>query len=164
MAVEIRRATAADLPRVRAFYAEWRYAGEVQPADAVFVAADGPALLGVVRLAAEHGTAVLRGMRVAVVAQRQGIGTRLLDALVGVLDRRECYCIPYAHLVGFYGQAGFRVRGPGDAPAFLAERLARYQARGDGRAYLLMHRPAAPPRAVSPNEALHQAGRGAPPG
>jgi len=43
------------------------------------------------------------------------------------------------HLVGFYGQAGFREYTSGEAPLFLAERLANYRKRG--LQVLLMHRP-----------------------
>jgi GNAT superfamily N-acetyltransferase len=79
-------------------------------------------------------------MRVEPDFQRQGIGSRLLGA-VGAELRGPCYCIPYAHLTGFYGQIGFQVLEPRLAPDFLAERLATYRARGDGHEYLLMYRP-----------------------
>jgi hypothetical protein len=52
-----------------------------------------------------------------------------------------CYCIPYAHLAGFYGQIGFRQVDPGETPDFLAARLADDRFRGDGQEYLLMYRP-----------------------
>jgi len=50
---------------------------------------------------------MLRGVHVSPEHQRRGIGTRLLRAFVGDLRAAECYCIPFAHLVGFYSQAGF---------------------------------------------------------
>jgi len=130
-----------DLSRVRRYYEGWQYRGEVRPDDTIMIAEHDGAIIGVVRLAAEHGTTVLRGMRVDSGFQRQGIGTRLL-ALAGTGLTGPCYCIPYAHLTGFYGQIGFRVLDPRDAPDFLAERLATYRARAEGQEYLLMHRPA----------------------
>jgi hypothetical protein len=92
------------------------------------------------RLAPEHGTTVLRGMRVEPAFQRQSIGTRLLGAVAANLTG-HCYCIPYAHLTGFYGQIGFSVLDSCAAPGFLAERLASYRLRADGHEYLLMYRP-----------------------
>jgi len=70
--------------------------------------------------------------------QRQGIGKRLLATVAQELEGRGCFCIPYVHLVGFYGGIGFRPIEPAKAPTFLRLRLERYQARGD--AYLIMRR------------------------
>jgi hypothetical protein len=57
------------------------------------------------------------------------------------LGEQRCFCIPYAHLTDFYGRIGFEVAEPQPAPAFLAERLESYRALGDGKEYVLMHRP-----------------------
>jgi N-acetylglutamate synthase-like GNAT family acetyltransferase len=124
---------------VRGFYEGWHYRGEVRADDLVLIAEHDGAIIGVVRLALEHGTTVLRGMRVQAGFQRQGIGTRLLVSASAELTG-PCYCIPYAHLTGFYGQIGFRVLDPASAPDFLAERLAAYRARADGHEYLVMYR------------------------
>jgi len=72
--------------------------------------------------------------------QRQGIGKRLLAAVAQNLAGRGCFCIPYAHLVGFYGGIGFRVIEPAKAPTFLRLRLEKYQNRGDEKEYLIMRR------------------------
>jgi hypothetical protein len=53
----------------------------------------------------------------------------MLRELSAWLGDRECYCIPYSHLVGFYAQIGFAEMAPVAAPAFLAERLADYRRR-----------------------------------
>ena len=137
----MRRATLEDLPEILRFYERWQYRGEVRSDDSVLIAERDSAIIGVVRLVPEHGTTVLRGMRVERDFQRQGIGSRLLGAVRAEL-RAPCYCIPYAHLAGFYGQIGFQVFDPRRAPDFLAERLASYRTRGDGHEYLLMYRPA----------------------
>lgn len=141
MAFKVRRATAADFSSVRRLYLAWQYSGEVRPEDRIFVAEHGGLLVGVVRLVAEHDTTVLRGMRVQPGFQRQGAGTRLLEAAVAALGSAACYCIPYAHLVGFYSRAEFQSLLPSEAPAFLAERLAGYLQRGSGSDYLIMRRP-----------------------
>lgn len=108
-------------------YAALGYRRTIDPADTVWLAETAEEAVGIVRVAAEQGTLVLRGMRVAEHARRQRLGTRMLRAIAAWLQDRECYCVPYPHLVGFYGQIGFAVIEPSAAPMFLAERLANYQ-------------------------------------
>ena len=122
------------------FYAERRYGGGIRPEDAVLLAEHDGELAGIVRLTTEGSVVVLRGMQVHPRFQRQGIGKRLLAAVAQELDGKGCFCIPYAHLVGFYGGIGFRSIEPPKAPTFLRLRLERYQARGDGNEYLIMRR------------------------
>ena len=55
----------------------------------------------------------------------------MLQAIAEWLDGRECYCVPYPHLVGFYGQIGFAALDPSAAPPFLAERLTDYRCNGE---------------------------------
>ena len=83
---------------------------------------------------------MLRGMQVHPRFQRQGIGKRLLAAVAQARDGKGCFCIPYAHLVGFYGGIGFRVMEPATAPSFLQLRLETYRDRGEGNDYLIMRR------------------------
>lgn len=122
------------------FYAERRYGGGIRPEDALLLAEHDGELIGIVRLTTEEGVVVLRGMQVHPRFQRQGIGKRLLAAVAQELDGRGCFCIPYAHLVGFYGGIGFRPIEPAKAPTFLRLRLKGYQDRGDRKEYLIMHR------------------------
>ena len=140
MLIEVRRAMAQDISRVVNFYAERRYGGGIRPEDAVLLAERDGELVGIVRLAAEEGVVVLRGMHVHPRFQRQGIGETLLATVAQELDGKGCFCIPYAHLVGFYGGIGFHVIEPAKAPTFLRLRLERYQNRGDGKEYLIMRR------------------------
>ena len=140
MLIEIRHATTGDISRVLNFYAERRYDGGIRPEDAVLLAEHDGELVGVVRLTAEEDVVVLRGMHVHPRFQRQGIGKRLLAAIAQDLDGRDCFCIPYAHLVGFYGGIGFRPIEPAKAPAFLRLRWERYQNRGDGNEFRIMRR------------------------
>ena len=144
MLIEVRRAIADDIPRALNFYAERRYGGGIRSEDAVLLAERGGDLVGIVRLAAEGGVMVLRGMQVDPRYQRQGIGERLLAIVAQELAGRGCFCIPYAHLVGFYRGIGFHVIEPAKAPAFLRLRLASYQNRGDGKEYLIMRREGCP--------------------
>ena len=135
----VRVAAADELERVRTTYAVWGYGGGADPADTIFVAERAGELLGLVRLTREHGTIMLRGMQVAPNARRQRVGTRLLETFVAELGGQECHCIPYSHLIAFYGSQGFEVQPPELAPGFLAERLAGYRERGLD--VVLMRRP-----------------------
>ena len=67
------------------------------------------------------------GDRSATVASFQ---RHLRAAFTERLGGEECYCVPYAHLVAFYGRAGFEVVPPGGGPPFLRERVERYRSRG----------------------------------
>jgi N-acetylglutamate synthase-like GNAT family acetyltransferase len=138
MLIEVRHAMAEDISRALKFYAERRYGGGIRPEDTVLLAEHDGELVGIVRLTAEKGVMVLRGMQVQPRFQRQGIGKKLLATVAHELDGRHCFCIPYAHLVGFYGRIGFEVIEPAKAPTFLRQRLERYQDRGDGNEYLIM--------------------------
>lgn len=126
----IRQAVPDDLGRIRRFYAGWNYHGEVT-ADAVgFLAESSGDLVGLLRLEPEGGTTLLRGMRVQPAYQRQSVGTALLGVVADYLGNTACYCVPYAHLVGFYGQVGFVEVKVNDAPEFLRTRVAEYRGRG----------------------------------
>jgi predicted N-acetyltransferase YhbS len=138
--VEIRIGDEGDVGRARDAYEHWGYHGGVLPSDCVFLAERGGDLVGVVRLSNEEGVQMLRGMQIAPQERRRGTGTRLLHALVERLSDSVCYCVPFSHLVGFYGQAGFEEIPLGDAPLFLVERIARY--RDEGHVVTLMRRPA----------------------
>jgi len=116
---------------VLAVYAALGYRRSINPADTVWLAETAEETVGIVRVAEEQGTLVLRGMRIAEHARRQRLGTRMLEAIAEWLQDRECYCVPYPHLVGFYGQIGFTVIEPAAAPVFLAERLVDYQRSGE---------------------------------
>lgn len=144
--VTIRIARPEEHARAAEAYGVWGYGGGVRPEDVVYVAEADGELVGVVRRTVEDdGVTMLRGMQVAPEWQRRGIGSRMLGALVADLGGAECYCVPYTHLTGFYGAAGFTTVADADAPAFLRERVVRY--RADGLSVLLMRRPAARPAA-----------------
>lgn len=128
--IEILEAAPGDLASVANLYAAAGYGAPVDPADTVIVAKLPGRVVGAVRLCPEHGVTVLRGMQVEPALQRQGLGGRLLAACLPRLAGRQAFCLPYAHLEGFYGAAGFETVGPQALPAFLADRLAGYRAGG----------------------------------
>jgi GNAT superfamily N-acetyltransferase len=129
MNVTVRAAQSSDINRIFGAYETWGYRGGIQPEDTAWLAEAADELIGVVRIAPENGTLVLRGMRIAEQWRRRGIGSQMLRVLAAWLGNRECYCVPYAHLVDFYGQIAFTEIAPDAAPRFLAERLAEYRRR-----------------------------------
>jgi N-acetylglutamate synthase-like GNAT family acetyltransferase len=138
-----RQAYPGEFERIAAFYRDNGYGPAIDPADAIVVAEvaeNEGALCGAVRMCDEHDVLVLRGMRVCEGMRRQGIGTRLLQAVEPVIGARECFCIAHRYLRSFYGRSGFVEIEAAEAPPFLRERRAEY-----GRAYgldvIVMRRP-----------------------
>ncbi len=123
---------------VISFYRRVHYRGGLARGDLVVGARVSGRLVGAVRLATENDLLVLRGMYVQNEFQRQGIGFGMLVELLRHLGERECWCIPYAHLHGFYSRAGFVESTLGGAPGFLVERLNTYVK--SGRQVILMRR------------------------
>jgi GNAT superfamily N-acetyltransferase len=142
MITTTRISDAEDAERVRIAYEGWNYTHAINASDTVWLAENQGELVGVVRIAREEDVLVLRGMRVARDLQGRGVGSQLLRAVVRWLRTRECFCIPYVHLIGFYGQVGFLEIAPEGTPAFLAQRLADY--RRLGLAVTLMRRAGSP--------------------
>lgn len=83
--------------------------------------------VGVVRLVEEQGVLVLRGMYVLADLRGHGIGRELLRRAVDAIGERVCYCLPYAHLLPFYGERGFSPEPSGVGPPHLLSRLAEYE-------------------------------------
>lgn len=127
---ELRKGIAKDLGWPKAFYAEAGYGGRVQDEDLVYLAIGQNKVVGVVRLAAEHGVLVLRGMQIAQNNHRQGIGTALLKYLVNDVGAQSCFCLPYFHLEEFYAAQGFQVARDDEVPRFLVDRKCQYLNRG----------------------------------
>jgi GNAT superfamily N-acetyltransferase len=125
--VVIRIARFDDISRIAAAYSEWGYGGGIVHSDTAWLAEVAGELIGVVRIASEHGTLVLRGMRIAEQWRRLGIGTRMLTTVGSWLGDRECYCVPYTHSVRFYGQIGFVEIATAAVPTFLSSRVAEYK-------------------------------------
>jgi GNAT superfamily N-acetyltransferase len=137
--ITIRTARPDEHARAREAYEAWGYGGGVQPDDVVYLAEAGGELVGLVRRTREQGVTMLRGMQVARDWRGRGVGARLLEAFVAELGAEPCYCIPYTHLAGFYGAAGFTELPEESAPPFLRYRIAGYRTRG--LSVLLMWRP-----------------------
>jgi N-acetylglutamate synthase-like GNAT family acetyltransferase len=129
-------------PFVDPFYVKNGKRPCARDSDLFFLALEGSKLVGCVRYCIENETSMLRTMMVDSEHRHRGIGSRLLKNFVEYLDAHdihEVYCLPYAHLPGFYAAAGFRPVPLDDAPAFLQERMRLYDPSGG--AYLCMKRP-----------------------
>ncbi len=127
-----------ELRIAEAFYRSLSTSISLHPDETVLLARHTGNIIAAVRLAPEHGVLVLRTMRVHPDWQQRGIGTALLLRLAPVLGSRECFCLPWKHLQGFYGQAGFETVKAAGLPPFLRERLRQYQA--DGHRLVAMRR------------------------
>jgi predicted N-acetyltransferase YhbS len=130
VSVSVRLGTPDDLPHVDELYREWGYRSAAEPSDTLIVAEHDHRIVGVVRLTVEFGHRMLRGMRVQPAYQRTGVGSRMLTLAAKHIGARECFGIPYAHLLPFYARIGFAEIAPADAPAFLVERAESYRAEG----------------------------------
>lgn len=134
----VRVAKPSEYSRLMALYEQWGYHGGIRADDVVFVAQYDDAPVGLVRRATEGGITMLRGMYVAPEFRRHGVGLSLLATFADHLCGTECFCIPFAHLTGFYGRVGFALLPESEAPALLSERLRTY--RGEGHQVVLMRR------------------------
>jgi pimeloyl-ACP methyl ester carboxylesterase/N-acetylglutamate synthase-like GNAT family acetyltransferase len=138
--VTLREASPADHDRVRAFYVACGNSGDFRPQDRVLLAERDGAIIGAVRLCVEEGVQVLRTMRVRKDAQRSGVGRAMLRRFAGMLAPGACYCLPFAHLTGFYGAIGFQEIAPDELPPHLGRRLAQYRTERPGVAVTAMRR------------------------
>ena len=85
---------------------------------------------------------MLRTMMIDAAHRRRGIGSHLLQEFKRYLESRgihDVYCLPYAHLDGFYAAIGFQRVQAEQAPGFLQARMRSYDP--SGTAYLFMRRP-----------------------
>lgn len=96
----------------------------------VFIAEDDGIIIGVMRLCVEEGHTILRTVHVQEEYRGRDIGRRMLERFQEAVRGVDCYCVPYAHLVHFYGIIGFQQIPPEEAPPHLAERMKSYRERG----------------------------------
>lgn len=139
MDLVIRIASSEEHSRIKTMCADWGYDVTLNSSDTVLLAEEAAKGVGMVRRTFEEGVLMLRTMLVAPVARDRGIGTQLVQAFVPLLEGQECYCVPYRHLIRFYGHGGFLCIESRHAPVFLQERLADY--RSEGLDVVLMRRP-----------------------
>lgn len=108
---------------VQTFYSSCGYLQLIQSSDIVVTASTQAEIVGVVRLAFEENIVVLRGMQVASLLQRQGIGSLMLKEIEKHIGFKDCFCLPHGWLESFYGQVGFFKISDHEAPPHLNKRL-----------------------------------------
>ncbi|CAN5455378.1 hypothetical protein BH10BDE1_BH10BDE1_07510 [soil metagenome] len=129
---------------VNPFYVAHGATAFARPEDLFFTAFDGDELIGSVRFCVEEKTPMLRSMMIHEGYRKRGVGQALLGRFETYLDEqafRLTHCLPYGHLVAFYGQIGFGVIPEIQAPPFLLERLAGYRTKNPTVDYICMRRP-----------------------
>lgn len=124
--------TDESLYDIKQSYQKFGYFSPIREEDKYFLAYDDDEIIAIVRIAKEYGTSVLRGMYIDQKYHRQGIGRRMLTNLKPLLDREhpEIYCVPFSHLVPFYGVIGFEKSSLNEAPEFLKGRVEDYRKKG----------------------------------
>lgn len=121
--IAIEQLSQNNFPQAQDFYQSVGYFSPIQPSDLVIGAYDAQKIIGIVRIAFEENTAVLRGMMIDLNHQRQGIGTHMLQKLEKYIGMRECFCLAHDWLENFYGQIRFFKISEIEAPVFLQKRL-----------------------------------------
>lgn len=128
-----------QIPLVNKFYKQCRYSGKAGRGDVLYALKGPDGIVAAVRLEPKmDGWFFLRSMCVAPELRGQGVGTQLLQGIEDFLQAHPCYCYPFDHLQSFYELAGFELRSPEQAPAFMQEAFYRYIRQG--RKIILMER------------------------
>lgn len=125
-----RYAVRSDYPSIESLYERCGYLGGFSDTDEILLATSAGELVGVVRFCNEEGVTVLRGMQVHPDHRHRGVGRQLLDDCAIALGDRACFCLPYRHLISFYGRVGFRLLEADALPPFLEMRLRNYLRAG----------------------------------
>lgn len=126
-AMILRQTHPIELEKVLRFYDRNHYPGGALPSDIILCAEENDEIIGVVRYSVEYGFHMLRGMQVDERFHRQGIGRKLLVQFDKLVGDKICYCIPFRHLIDFYGMIGFKEITLNESPPHLIERLKKYR-------------------------------------
>jgi N-acetylglutamate synthase-like GNAT family acetyltransferase len=126
----VESANISDLENIRRFYKKCGYGGGCNKEDTILIAKKDKKIIGVVRLCNENGKVILRGMQVDPAHRNKGIGKQLLLKLNDIIKNKDCYCLPYAHLINLYKQIGFKQIDLSGAPSFLQTRYKTYIRKG----------------------------------
>lgn len=126
--IKIEKLNPDEYSKAKYFYESVGYTQSIKIEDRFYGAFDAHQMVGLVRLAHEEGSWVLRGMQIKPAYQFLGIGTRLIRLLESDLNQEKCYCLPHGWLNKFYSQIGFKTVDKLDGvPLFLIERLRENQ-------------------------------------
>jgi N-acetylglutamate synthase-like GNAT family acetyltransferase len=128
---------------VTAFYTSCGRSTSLNGDDFLIVARSQTKIVAVVRLCFEHDVHVLRTMQVKNELQGKGIGRRLLNRFLQLINDfklERVYCVAYEHLEYFYGLIGFQKIESTKAPSFLVRRAEDFHKRNSEKKVILMAR------------------------
>lgn len=128
--LEVRPALPTEKDLVNGFYASEGRTVRVESGEQWVIALEDAKVIGVLRLCVEEGHQVLRTVQVTESRRGQGIGRRMLDCVPALLQPRPSFCLPYSHLIRFYGRIGFVPIPTHEAPEHLQTRLVGYLSQG----------------------------------
>jgi N-acetylglutamate synthase-like GNAT family acetyltransferase len=120
------------------FLREFGQMGPIGSDEKIFVLRDEGALIGCVRRVEESGAFVLRSLLIHPRHRGNGLGERLVRALVSA-SARPVYCLAYDRLTGWYSTMGFRLVGDADMPRRLAMRKNSLRLQGVSVVCLVYH-------------------------
>jgi hypothetical protein len=122
---QVRPALPTEKDLVDGFYASEGRTVRVESGEQWVLALEDGKVVGVLRLCLEESHQVLRTVQVTESLRR------MLDLVPPLLQPRPCFCLPYSHLIRFYGRIGFVPIPTPKAPEHLQTRLAGYLAKGE---------------------------------
>ncbi len=124
--LELRELEDDELDEANRIYARIDFAPSVRPRDRTFGASLRGVLVGLARINAYRDATEIGGFWTDPDSRGQGVATALLRHVIErVPDDRRCFCIPFAHLAGFYRAHGFRDVAAEDlVPTSILEKVA----------------------------------------
>lgn len=110
--VQYREALSSDLDAINCFYAKVNFLpSSLKDGERVCLATVEYEIVGVGRIhpVDDSGSVFeLGGMLVSEKMRGLNVARKIVNQLIGWIDGRDAYCIPFAHLEKFYGSFGFR--------------------------------------------------------
>ncbi len=129
--VAVEQVEPLSLPLVNRFYKHCRYSAKAGRGETVFVVKVDGSIAGAVRLTPKADNYFfLRSMCIDPAWRRQGLGKQLLSGIMPFLDKVNCYCYPFSHLLAFYAEAGFKHTALESVPGWIMQPYQRYCQQG----------------------------------
>ena len=125
------------------FYKAYDKPHAARDTDIFFCAFINNEIIATVRFCEEENTPLLRSMLVHENYRSKGIGKDLLrkfELYLVTHKVKDTFCIPYLHLIKFYGSIGFEEIEASKAPSFLYERFLSYIKNYPDNSYSMMVR------------------------